>query len=124
MVERDWLERTTEKEHRPKPRYYISSIAYPETDDPAQVEAFAKRLGWQVRHYWGVENGQHWRRDVVWREDTCTRSGPAAAQATALLRATVVSLLRLREPEAPTPDLVDKFSHDANKAIAFLTSYK
>jgi hypothetical protein len=124
MVERTWIERASDEEHQPKPRYFISSMACPDTEDPAIVKAFAIKLGWEVRRYWGVENGQHWRRDVVWREDTCTRCGPRAAKATALLRATELSVLRLRHPSTPTPDLLDDFSHDTTKAITFLKSQK
>ncbi len=65
-------------------RYFVCSL------DPA--EAHPKRLAEAIRNHWGCET-QHWRRDVLWREDKCLIRNPNAACALALLRVGLQSLL-------------------------------
>ena len=115
-----WTEKKTGTEHRPKARYFISSVPYPE--DPGQLEALALRMGKQVRQYWGIENGQHWRRDVHWREDRDTKYGPRAAKAVALLRATVLSALQMRFARGKIPEWIEHFGTNTSSAIRFLNS--
>lgn len=50
-------------------------------------------LAW-IRHYWGIENGLHYRRDVTLREDATRFTNPAMARAMAALNNFVVGLSR------------------------------
>jgi predicted transposase YbfD/YdcC len=64
-------------------RHFINSIA-------ADAQVFAQA----VRGHWGVENGLHWRLDVVFREDESRiRQGHAPANLTAI-RHLCLNLLR------------------------------
>lgn len=65
-------------------RHFISSL------DPD--EAAPKKLAKTIRNHWGCES-QHWRRDVLWREDKCLIKNPNAACALALLRVGLQALL-------------------------------
>jgi hypothetical protein len=65
-------------------RHFVASL------DPS--EADPKRLARAVRNHWGCET-QHWRRDVLWREDKCLIRNPNAACALALLRVGLQALL-------------------------------
>jgi hypothetical protein len=47
------------------------------------------------RGHWGIENGLHWVRDVVFDEDRSQVRKGAAAQTLASLRNIVITLLRL-----------------------------
>lgn len=61
--------------------------------DPQQADAH--RVGELVRGYWGIENREHWVRDVTFDEDRSqvrTGSGPRAL---ASLRNFAISSLRL-----------------------------
>ncbi len=51
--------------------------------DPKQVNA-EQLLAW-TRHYWGIENGLHYRRDVTLREDATRISQPALAKVMATI---------------------------------------
>ncbi len=42
-------------------RYFISSL---EAD-----EVSPERFAGHVREHWNIENGSHWQRDKLWRED-------------------------------------------------------
>ena len=64
--------------------YGITSCA-PETADAEQM------LQW-TRHYWGIENGLHYRRDVTLREDATRISQPALAKTMATINNFVVGL--------------------------------
>lgn len=65
-------------------RHFISSLD--------QAEADPKRLAEAIRNHWGCE-AQHWRRDVLWREDKCLIRDPNAASALGLLRVGLQALL-------------------------------
>ena len=52
------------------------------------------QLAQQIRGHWMVENPNHWRRDALWREDTCRLKDPNSACALALLRTTLISLIK------------------------------
>lgn len=58
--------------------------------DPDMVTA-EKMLEW-TRHYWGIENGLHYRRDVTLREDATRISYPALARTMAAINNFVVGL--------------------------------
>ena len=57
-------------------------------------QAGPKKLGQQVREHWSVENPNHWRRDALWKEDQCRLRTPNSACALALLRTTLISLIK------------------------------
>jgi predicted transposase YbfD/YdcC len=58
--------------------------------DPQTANA-AQMLAW-TRHYWGIENGLHYRRDVTLREDATRISQPALARAMAAINNFLVGL--------------------------------
>jgi len=45
-------------------RYFISSMAAEGAERVAPA-----RFGGHVRGHWNIENGSHWQRDNLWRED-------------------------------------------------------
>lgn len=47
--------------NEPTERYFISSHSPEETS--------AQRYAQIVRAHWNIENGSHWQRDTLWRED-------------------------------------------------------
>ena len=67
-------------------RHFITS------QDP--TKATARQLGEQVRRHWSVENPNHWRRDALWKEDQCRLRTPNSGCALALLRTTLISLMK------------------------------
>jgi hypothetical protein len=67
-------------------RHYLTSQPFDRTS-PAS-------LAQQVRGHWRVENSNHWRRDALWREDACRLKDPTSACALALLRTTLISLVK------------------------------
>lgn len=58
--------------------------------DPKKVDA-EQLLTW-TRHYWGIENGLHYRRDVTLREDATRISQPALARVMAIINNFLVGL--------------------------------
>ena len=52
----------------------------------------AEQLLFWTRHYWGIENGLHYRRDVTLREDATRISQPALAKTMAAINNFVVGL--------------------------------
>jgi hypothetical protein len=68
-------------------RYFVTSLP-PATADAARLLAL-------VRGHWGaIENGLHWVRDVVFREDRSTISRGHAPQNLAALRNAALACLR------------------------------
>jgi predicted transposase YbfD/YdcC len=61
---------------------------------PAQADAPALLQLW--REHWGIENGEHWVRDVVFGEDRSTTRTDRAPQVLAAFRNLVISLIHLR----------------------------
>src|SRR5690606_31979381 len=61
--------------------YYLSSLA---VDPVLALKA--------VRQHWGIENGQHWVLDVVFKEDTSGIGNWESAQCLAVLRRIVLNL--------------------------------
>lgn len=57
-------------------------------------KASADQLLTWIRHYWGIENGLHYRRDVTLREDATRFTNPAMARAIATLNNFVIGLSR------------------------------
>ena len=89
LVEREWWQGTSGSIEQ---RHFISPMA-------ADAQVFAHA----VRGHWGVENGLHWRLDVVFREDKRRRTGSAPANMTAL-RHLCLNLLR----QEPSPLSIKK----------------
>jgi predicted transposase YbfD/YdcC len=54
--------------------------------------ASAEQLLTWTRHYWGIENGLHYRRDVTLREDATRISQPALARSIAVINNFIVGL--------------------------------
>lgn len=68
-------------------RYFITSLS--------RAKADAARLLTIIRGHWGViENGLHWVRDVVFREDRSTIASGHAPQNFAALRNAAIACLR------------------------------
>ena len=65
-------------------RHFVSSLD--------ESEADPRKVAGAIRNHWGCET-QHWRRDVLWREDKCLIRNPNAACALALLRVGLQALL-------------------------------
>ena len=56
-------------------------------------EASPKRLLYQNRTYWGIENGLHHRRDTTFREDRCRATRGNVGRVTAIINNLVIGLL-------------------------------
>ena len=91
-------------------RHFISSL------DP--TEAGPPKLAQAVRSHWGCET-QHWRRDVLWREDKCLMKSPNAACALALLRVGLQALL-IGVGRSSLPSVFEDASDDASLALSWL----
>ena len=77
------LEARTEHLHKeegsePVVRYFISSLSVEDTTP----ERFAQL----VRAHWNIENGSHWQRDKLWREDDHTMRQHRGAHILSTLR--------------------------------------
>lgn len=94
--------RTTRETH-----YYISSAP---TEDHAPD-------GWLklVRGHWaGVEIRNHWRRDVLWREDYSCSRNPNLLGNQALLRSALLAVLAEHCPAEPLTQVFERLhSHPA-----------
>jgi predicted transposase YbfD/YdcC len=78
-----YSERTVNGQTSEELRYFIGSR-----------KMSARRYGDALRGHWGIENGQHWRLDVIFREDD-SRIQQRNAQANfAMLRKLALSLLK------------------------------
>jgi predicted transposase YbfD/YdcC len=68
-----------------------TEVVYGLTSCAPERAAAAQLLQW-TRHYWGIENGLHYRRDVTLREDATRFSQPALAKAMAIINNFVIGL--------------------------------
>ncbi len=66
-------------------------IAYGITSCAPETASSEQMLQW-TRHYWGIENGLHYRRDVTLREDATRISQPTLAKTMATINNFVVGL--------------------------------
>ena len=57
-------------------------------------QASPAQLGAWVRGHWGIENGLHWRRDVVWHEDKSQIRTGNTPRVMAILRNIAITLLK------------------------------
>lgn len=70
-------------------------------------------------HWAAIENGLHWVRDVVMKEDTSTTRKPGAPQVRAIFRNIVISLARMAG-FASVSEAIDAFSADQDKAFSLM----
>lgn len=68
-----------------------TEVAYGITSCSPEMASAEQVLRW-TRHYWGIENGLHYRRDVTLREDATRISQPALAKSMAAINNFVVGL--------------------------------
>lgn len=69
----------------------VTEVVYGITSCPPQRATAEQMLQW-TRHYWAIENGLHYRRDVTLREDATSISRPAFAKTMAAINNFVVGL--------------------------------
>ena len=75
-------------------RYYLSSL-------PAQPEQISQA----VREHWGVENQLHWVLDIVFADDQCRIRKGNAPRNIAIVKKTVLNLLRIIKKTKPRVSL-------------------
>lgn len=68
-----------------------TEVIYGITSCPPTMASAEQLLQW-TRHYWGIENGLHYRRDVTLHEDATKISQPSLAQTMAVINNFVVGL--------------------------------
>lgn len=93
--------------------YYLSS-ALPEQYRPA---------GWLelIRGHWaGVEVRNHWRRDVLFREDGSRSRNANLLANMALIRNALLAILAEHFPETPGPTVIEQLSRNPNQSFRIL----
>ena len=70
-----------------------TEIVYAVTSLPTH-QASPAQLGAWVRGHWGIENGLHWRRDVVWQEDKSQIRTGSSPHVMAILRNIAITMLK------------------------------
>ena len=93
--------------------YYLSS-ALPEQYRPPQW------LGLIRGHWAGVEVRNHWRRDVLFREDGSRSRNPNLLANVALIRNALLAILAEHFPEATGPEIIEQLSRNSNRSLAIL----
>jgi len=73
-------------------RYFVSSL----DADAIPASQFASR----VRGHWNIENGSHWMRDVLWREDGHLMRHHGRARILSSLRQLALFLLTQGKPDS------------------------
>lgn len=79
-------------------------------------EAGSARLLSLVREDWGIENGVHYIRDTVFKEDACRVRHRGKAQNLAALRNTAIALLRGQGVENIT-EAVEVYAENRERAL-------
>jgi predicted transposase YbfD/YdcC len=93
--------------------YYLSS-ALPEQYHPSQWLAL-------IRGHWaGVEVRNHWRRDVIFREDGSRSRDPNLLANMALIRNALLAILAEHFPEMAGPEIIEQLSRNANRGLRIL----
>jgi predicted transposase YbfD/YdcC len=93
--------------------YYLSS-ALPGQYRPAQW----LRL---IRGHWaGVEVRNHWRRDVLFREDGSRSRNPNLLANVALIRNALLAILAEHFPETTGPEIIEQLSRNSNRSLTIL----
>lgn len=82
-------------------RFVFTSL-YPDEASPDQLLK-------DIRGYWGIENGQHYRRDVAQNEDKCGVRRTRRAQNISVLRSLVDYLFERRKASRGAPRSLPKF---------------
>jgi predicted transposase YbfD/YdcC len=72
-----------------------------------------------IRGHWQVENGLHWVKDAILKEDACTTRTGNAPQNLALLRSLTVTLYRLGGHRS-IKNALRRFSHDISATLSLL----
>jgi predicted transposase YbfD/YdcC len=88
--------------------FYISSSLM---EAPALAEV--------IRGHWQVENGLHWVKDAIMKEDACTTRTGNAPQNLALLRSLTVTLYRLAGHRS-IKNALRHFAHDIPATLQLL----
>ena len=83
------------------------------------AEAGPERLLALKRHYWGIENRLHYRRDVSLNEDRCRLRTGHAARTMAILNNLVLALLDRLDFQT-VPDARRRFSAKPLEALKLL----
>ena len=96
-------------------RFFVSSL------DAHAIPAslFASR----VRGHWNIENGSHWMRDVLWREDGHLMRHHGRAHILSSLRQLALFLLTLAKPDSSDATIAResrKILHDKARGLALL----
>jgi Transposase DDE domain len=92
-------------ESEPSDRYFISSLR------PKEVSA--QRYSELVRGHWNIENGSHWQRDTLWREDAHQMRSHRRAHVLSTLRQVALHLHSMSNLKSTTPCAM---SHRARQA--------
>lgn len=72
-----------------------------------------------VRGHWQIENGLHWVKDAILKEDACTTHSGNAPRNLALLRTLTVTLFRLAGHYS-IKDALRRFAHDIPAILKLL----
>lgn len=88
--------------------FYISSLF-----------STAQELGEVVRGHWEIENGLHWVKDVVMKEDGCRTRAGQAGQNLALLRTMAVTVYRIGGYRS-IKGALRRFAHDIGALLRLL----
>jgi predicted transposase YbfD/YdcC len=93
--------------------YYLSS-ALPDQYRPSQWLAL-------IRGHWaGVEVRNHWRRDVLFREDGSRSRNPNLLANMALIRNALLAILAEHLAETSGPAIVEQLSRNPDRSIRIL----
>jgi predicted transposase YbfD/YdcC len=93
-------------------RYFITSLP--------PSSAAPERLAQIIRRHWRSES-HHWQRDACWAEDKCRLRTPRPACALALIRTTLLSLIRWQGRES-LPQVFEDVANDLSLGLFWLKS--
>ena len=88
-VERQW-ERLINGKKESETVFYLSS-----------TKGNAKELQSWIRGHWGIENGLHWRLDMIWKEDMDCKRSENAAPNFLLMRKAALNLIMAKKHLSP-----------------------
>lgn len=101
------------KQSTTESHYYLSS-ALPQHYCPPQWLAL-------IRGHWaGVEVRNHWRRDVLFREDGSRSRNPNLLANMALLRNALLAVLAEHFPEKSGPEIIEQLNRNPNQSLRIL----
>ena len=75
-------------------KWHLETV-YAVTSLPTYQASPGQLAGW-VRGHWGIENGLHWRRDVLFQEDKHQARNGQTPRTLAILRNIAITLLKNR----------------------------